>query len=633
VVTARQKFAKAGVSVSLVAGALAFAAPQASALPIVPAMNAGTIEVWGVTDSGCLTPVRQTHGTEAGGPWRGVTRGGTGEVSAWAAKRNGQMAKLAGSVAALPASLTGVAVSAIHTSQTKAAAIDPDGAVHVWGDTRGFKPITGGVYAPTVFGGKKAVDVTLSTAFAAVALEDGTVAVINDADGVRIVPDLTDVVEVRAVRSTASSFRVRIEGGGLRQFAGGSLADESLAELPVEVVGDELEDPIVAFDDNAVVHESGAVADIQKPATGTPTYRLLPDDLVDGKVVDVATVNFHWQLVLSDDGRLAVWSTRDETDPCWAAMTTIPEDIAGGKRVTAIDGGSYTFAAIAVDRVRPENWPTIAEATLRPGTTLTGTPGTFIGEDVEVNNQWLADGEPIDGATEDTYELTDNEVGKKIVFRSVGTTEGGDESIADSDETAEVEPTLAPSSTTVSVSSKKYGNTGTAVVTVKGSLGRAATGKVTLSGAGSTQTKTVVGGRATFSLPKTLTAKTYTLTARYLGNAEVAASNRTARYAVTKTSVRSVSFKASKVPTSKKTGKAKVTVKTSSGLAKATGKFTVTFKKGSKKKTVKGKVSRGTASVKVPKLAKGTWRVSVSYAGDSNYSSKKSKTVKLKVKK
>lgn len=94
-----------------------------------------------------------------------------------------------------------------------------------------------------------------------------------------------------------------------------------------------------------------------------------------------------------------------------------------------------------------------------------------------------------------------------------------------------------------------------------------------------------------------------------------------------------VTFKANKASTSKKKGKATVTVAAASGRAKATGKATVTIKKGKTTKKIKVTLSGGKKSISLPKLKKGTWKVQVSYNGDKNYLAGKSKSYNLKIKK
>ena len=102
---------------------------------------------------------------------------------------------------------------------------------------------------------------------------------------------------------------------------------------------------------------------------------------------------------------------------------------------------------------------------------------------------------------------------------------------------------------------------------------------------------------------------------------------------VTKGKVAKVTTKVTKASTSKVKGKATVTVTTAKGLAKATGKVKVTLTKGKAKKTVTVTLKSGKATVTLPKLAKGTWKVSASYAGSTTYAAANAKAVKSQVKK
>ncbi|RLV54521.1 hypothetical protein D9V41_15875 [Aeromicrobium phragmitis] len=69
--------------------------------------------------------------------------------------------------------------------------------------------------------------------------------------------------------------------------------------------------------------------------------------------------------------------------------------------------------------------PTIS-GDARVGQTLTGTPAVYSAtEGVTITNRWLADGEPIDGATGTTLELTGEHLARTITFESIA--QRGDE--------------------------------------------------------------------------------------------------------------------------------------------------------------------------------------------------------------
>ncbi len=178
----------------------------------------------------------------------------------------------------------------------------------------------------------------------------------------------------------------------------------------------------------------------------------------------------------------------------------------------------------------------------------------------------------------------------------------------------------------VARSSSTYGTSGTTTVVVTDAEGRSATGTVTLTGNGVELSATLKRGEAVFRLPAALKAGSYALTARYTGNDDLAAAEATTTHTVAKAGV--TASVAVKGATSKKKGKATVTLSSS----KATGKVTVTLKKGKATKKVTTTVAGGKGTVKLPKLAKGTWKVTVAYAGDANHTSAKG-TGSVKVKK
>ena len=114
-----------------------------------------------------------------------------------------------------------------------------------------------------------------------------------------------------------------------------------------------------------------------------------------------------------------------------------------------------------------------------------------------------------------------------------------------------------------------------------------------------------------------MAAHAYTIT--YTEDDQIKSFTKTGTLVVNKAAVKSTAGAVTKAPTTKAAGKYTVTVTKPTGLANATGKVTVTLKKGSATKKVSGNLSNGKVTINVPKLAKGTWKATVSYAGDKNY--------------
>lgn len=170
------------------------------------------------------------------------------------------------------------------------------------------------------------------------------------------------------------------------------------------------------------------------------------------------------------------------------------------------------------------------------------------------------------------------------------------------------------SSPRVSAPASRYGAAKTVTVTVPS----AATGNVTLTGAGSA-TAAIKNGVATFRLPATLAPRSYALTATYAGDSGHWKGSATATLSVTKAAAAKAKVKVTKKPTRKKVGKAVVSVAGVPGAAKTTGVVRVHLKKGKSSKVVKAKLKNGKAVVKLPKRAKGTWTIRVAYSGDANY--------------
>lgn len=183
----------------------------------------------------------------------------------------------------------------------------------------------------------------------------------------------------------------------------------------------------------------------------------------------------------------------------------------------------------------------------------------------------------------------------------------------------------------VANSSSVFGKAARTTVTVTDEDGRSATGNVTLRGAGKAQTVRLKRGQATFTLPATLARATHTLTFRYAGNRDLDAATTTAKHTVRKAGT-SVAAKATKRPTSKAKGKLAVSVRRASGNPAPTGTVRVELKKGKTTKRVNATLVAGKRTVTLPRLKKGTWRVTVRYSGNGNYTGSAT-TVKVTVRK
>ncbi|MFT4083347.1 MAG: Ig-like domain-containing protein [Nocardioides sp.] len=196
------------------------------------------------------------------------------------------------------------------------------------------------------------------------------------------------------------------------------------------------------------------------------------------------------------------------------------------------------------------------------------------------------------------------------------------------------EPVPAKQSSQVGVTLKAaaYGKASTVTATVTPT----ATGKITLKdGSKSLGSKTLSGGKATFTLAKTLKPGTHTLTASYAGNDTVAASSATKKLTVAKAaSTTKVSWK--KKPKAGKAASLKVSVTGPAAVAKPTGTVTAKVTRGAKSVSVKGTLKSGTvrlalSKAKSKKLGKGSWKATVKYAGSAYFkASTKKLTTKVK---
>jgi len=145
------------------------------------------------------------------------------------------------------------------------------------------------------------------------------------------------------------------------------------------------------------------------------------------------------------------------------------------------------------------------------------------------------------------------------------------------------------------------------------------TGTVTASVGGAVVgTGTLANGAASIALPSTLNAGATSVVLAYAGDESNFSASATQAFTVTAAKV-SVKRGTTKKPTTKKTGTSSLTLKSATGAA-VDGKVTVTFtKKGQKTKVKTVTIKAGKGKITIPKLAKGTWTVSVKYAGTTNF--------------
>ncbi|GAA2087506.1 hypothetical protein IDH50_16280 [Aeromicrobium tamlense] len=174
------------------------------------------------------------------------------------------------------------------------------------------------------------------------------------------------------------------------------------------------------------------------------------------------------------------------------------------------------------------------------------------------------------------------------------------------------EKAVAPAVTVKSLSTK-YGKGGTVGVTSP------TAGSVTVAGLG---TKTVAArGTASFAISKrhAVGTKSYRVTFAPSDTAVTAPAATAVTVKVAKTAASKGRVKVTRKPTSKKKGLAVVSVKGASGAAAPTGKVKIKLTQGKRSKYVTANLSAGKRTVKLPKLAKGTWVVRVAYYGNANY--------------
>lgn len=185
---------------------------------------------------------------------------------------------------------------------------------------------------------------------------------------------------------------------------------------------------------------------------------------------------------------------------------------------------------------------------------------------------------------------------------------------------------VAPASTTYGKASKVTvrvsGSGGTPTGTVRVTDGKVLVGTATLS-----------SGRATVALSSKLAVGRHNLTVTYSGDKAFASSTDTGTLTVTKTTSKTSVAVSPKSPTHSQ--RAVVTARVSTVQPTGTVTIKVTHSVKGKTKSVVSKrvvlTKQGVATLKLPKLAKGTYKVSVSYGGSTTAkASSASKTISVR---
>jgi hypothetical protein len=587
----------------------------ARAVPAVTIAKAGTVVGWGTEAS---VPAQAPPTDLQGTAFSAVAAGAGFTVALTAAGKVvvfGSHGVPGTDIEQVPPALSGTTVSHIDASQNNAGAVTSDGRVVVWGQHS--EPSEGdlGLDPTDVPAGLTGVTSLAIGAYSAGAVKSGGTVVtwgLNPNNEITPPPGLSGVTSLAAT----SNAYFALKTDGTVTAWGATTGNQLVLPTSLTTLGN-VKAVSARSSGGLALLANGKLESWGQSATGS---NAVPPGLADKTVVAIATQG-NRNLVLDSGGTVWVWGVATP-----AALLTPPSSLTGAEIVQISTSSQHAVALVT--KVREVTKPTIAGASA-PGQTLTATPATFSASPTSVTGQWRADGVDIAGATAPTLDVTAARAGQRITYVSKAV-KGSSETFESV--SAPTAPFTVAATTAISAAGSTYGKGGIATVTVSNGAGLPVSGTVTLTGAGAPQTAAVTGGRATFSLASTASAGSYTLTASYSGSTQLSSSAAAARYSIAKAKTKRPAFRASKAPTSKKKGKATVTVSTGSGLAKATGKVTITLK-GKSKKTIKTTLAGGKKSISLPKLKKGTYKVTVSYAGDKNYAAQKSSTYKLKIKK
>ncbi|XBB69050.1 Ig-like domain repeat protein [Nocardioides sp. WV_118_6] len=554
-----------------------------------------------------------------------------GPRSIWAASADGSVTKWGGSRGSFPdqtwtAEQLGGKAIAVSAGIYRAYVIveTPAGAHHVTVLAYGSDPFGGAEGAFAVVSRGASDPLTGAVALGGINYsatgEFGTNILVLRSDGsVVVVSDAVGWAEVRPAGGdpvVALSTKTGTPAGGVLNAANGSLITQSGKSYGLRLIGQ----------DGGTQWNLETWQDDNFP--GVPAGQAVKEVNTTGDASQGSP-----QFLLTQQGNVVAWSSEPQAGGGSAPAVPLPASMASGGVLDIADGAYALVEAAPPLAVTTE--PTIT-GTPQVGQTLTGTPAVFNDGSATVANQWKANGTAIDGATGTTLALTAAQQGQTITFESTATR--GSDTLASA--SAAVGPVTAAQAPLAVTTAPSISGTAQVGKTLTGTPAAFNDGSATVTNQWKANGVAISGATGTtLALTSAQLSKSITFESTATRGADTLTSASAARGPVTaapivKVNPKRPTIKVTKAPTSKKAGKATVVVaRASAATPVPTGTVRVTLTKGKTKRIVTVTLSAGQRAIKLPKLAKGKWRVQVSYLGDRSYNPLASAVTTLKIKK
>jgi alpha-L-rhamnosidase len=175
----------------------------------------------------------------------------------------------------------------------------------------------------------------------------------------------------------------------------------------------------------------------------------------------------------------------------------------------------------------------------------------------------------------------------------------------------------------VKAETRTYGTGGDIVVSVSDGDGQPVDdGQVTVTGIGPERSVPVSDGTVHVAVPARLDPGVHTVQVRYTGAGRFGDAAATADLRITKAAVRARTLVVGK-PTTRRPAKVRVVVlartATAAGARAASGTVKLVVEKGRQQVGRSARIRNGATVVRLPRLARGSWKVSARYSGDERY--------------